>query len=150
MKFSTREDIEAPVETVYQAVTDFDRFERMLLARGVEITRDQTIDPHTCGARWHADFKWRGRDHSLDAELVSIQPHDGYAVESHTGGVVTMSVVDLVALSKARTRLFVSMELKPTTLGSRLFVQSLRLAKRSLDRRFKARVAGFAAKIPGQ
>ncbi|MEO1026387.1 MAG: SRPBCC family protein, partial [Pseudomonadota bacterium] len=63
------------------------------------------------------------------------------------GGLECMGVVDLVALSKARTRMLVSLDLKPTTLSSRLMVQSLRLAKGSLNRRFKARVAQFASGI---
>ena len=147
MKFSTREDIEAPIEAVYKAVTDFDRFERQLLGRGISVQRDDAVPAHECGARWHSEFAWRGRQHKLDAELVAIEPHDGYAIESRTGGLVCMGVVDLVPLSKARTRLFVSIELKPTTLSSRLFVQSLRLAKSSLNRRFKSRVASLAANI---
>ena len=147
MKFSTREDIDAPVETVYQAVTDFDGFERQILRRGIDLTRDETRPPDVIGARWNANFKWRGRPQDLEAELVSIEPNEGYAIESRTGGIVCMGVVDLVSLSKARTRMFVSLDLKPTTLSAKLLVQSLRLAKGSLSRRFKMRVADFASDI---
>ncbi len=147
MKFSTREDIDAPVETVYDAVTDFDRFERQILRRGVDLTRSDRCPPNVVGARWKAKFDWRGRTQELDAELVSITSNEGYAIESRTGGIVCMAVVDLVALSKARTRMFVSLDLKPTTLSSRLFIQSLRLAKGSLSRRFKGRVSEFASRI---
>lgn len=149
MKFSTREDIDAPVDAVFEAVTDFDGFERKILRRGIDLTRDDTIPPDVTGARWNANFKWRGRAQHLEAELVSIEPNEGYAIESHTGGVICMGVVDLVALSKARTRMFVSLDLKPTTLSSRLFIQSLRLAKGSLTRRFKSRVTEFASGIGG-
>ncbi len=147
MKFSTREDIDAPVETVYQAVTDFDGFERQILRRGVDLTRDERCPPDVTGARWKANFEWRGRPQNLDAELVSIEANEGYAIESRTGGVICLGVVDLVPLSKARTRMFVSLDLKPTTLSSRLFIQSLRLAKGSLTRRFKSRVSEFAGGI---
>ena len=147
MKFSTREDIEAPVEQVFEAVTDFDGFERQILRRGIDLTRDESCPPDVTGARWNANFKWRGRAQNLEAELVSIEPNEGYAIESRTGGVICMGVVDLVPLSKARTRMFVSLDLKPTTLSSRLFIQSLRLAKGSLTRRFKSRVSDFASGI---
>ena len=97
MKISTREDIDAPITTVYSAVTDFDGFERQLLRRGVDVTRDESCPAHVPGARWKANFLWRGRPQNLDAELVSIEPEHGYAIESKASGVVCMSVVDLVA-----------------------------------------------------
>ena len=149
MKLSTREDIEAPIDTVYGAVTDFDGFERQLLRRGVDVTRDETQPTDVPGVKWNARFQWRGRAQDLNAELVSIEAQQGYAIESRTSGIVCMSVVDLVPLSKSRTRLFVSLDLRPTTLSSRLFVQSLKLAKGSLGRKFKARVAEFASGIAG-
>ena len=147
MKLSTREDIEAPLDAVFSAVTDFDTFERQLLRRGVDVTRDDQLPAYKPGARWKARFDWRGRTQDLEAELISIEPEQGYAIESKSSGVVCMSVVDLVALSKARTRLFVSLDLRPTTLSSRLFIHSLKLAKGGLARRFKTRVADFAAGV---
>lgn len=149
MKFSAREDIDAPIETVFTAVSDFDAFERRMLRRGVDITRDEAIPLDEVGARWKAQFAWRGRSYDVDAELVNLEVGTGYAIESLTNGIQSMATVDLVALSKSRTRLFVSLELKPQTLSSRLLVQSLRLAKGNLSRRFKTRVAEFASGISG-
>ena len=147
MKLSSREDIEAPIDTVFQAVTDFDLFERQILRRGVDIMRDESVKATDIGAKWQAQFPWRGRTHDVNAELVSIEPENGYAIESKSGGVICLGVVDLVALSKSRTRLFVSLDLRPTTLSSRLFIQSMKLAKSSLSRRFKTRVTEFASQI---
>ena len=39
MKFSTREDIEAPVDHVFAEVSDFAGFERRALRHGADITR---------------------------------------------------------------------------------------------------------------
>ena len=147
MKLSTREDIEAPIAKVYDAVTDFDSFERQMLRRGIDVARDERCPPPNTGARWQARVKWRKRQHDVDAELVSVDPGNGYAIESRSAGIICMAVVDLVALSKSRTRLLVSLDLKPTTLSSRLFVQTLKLTKGSLMRRFKQRVASFAETI---
>ena len=147
MKLSSREDIDAPVEKVFEAVTDFDRFERQLLRRGFDITRDESCAPTEVGAKWQAQIPWRGRTHDVATELVSFDKNSGFAFESQSGGVICLGVVDLVALSKARTRLFVSLDMRPTTLSSRLFIQSLKLAKGTLSRRFKTRVADWAARI---
>ncbi|MEO9824674.1 MAG: SRPBCC family protein [Paracoccaceae bacterium] len=149
MKFSSREDIEAPIGAVYDTVTDFDRFERQLLRRGVEIARDESCAPTEVGARWQAKFAWRGRSHLVDAEMIAIDPDTGFSIESKSGGVICMGVVDLVPLSTKRTRLFASLDLRPTTLSSRLFIQSMKLAKGTLNRKFKTRVAEFASRIEG-
>ena len=45
MNLTTREDIDAPKNVVYSAVTDFDRFERMLMRRGVDVLRDEAHPP---------------------------------------------------------------------------------------------------------
>ena len=147
MKFSTREDIDAPIDAVYQQVSDFDAFERQALRRGIDITRDETMPLDQPGLSWKASFDWRSRKYDLDAELESIVPGRGYAIASHTAGVNGTALVELVALSKTRTRLLVSLDLKPTTLSSRLLIQSLKLAKGSLTTRFKSRVAQFASSV---
>ena len=147
MKLSTREDIDAPIDRVYEHASDFDAFERLLLRRGVEIARDESCPPPNPGARWEADFEWRGRQQHAKAELVSVEPGSGYAIESKISGVKCLAVVDLVALSKSRTRMFVSFDLRPTTLSSRVFLQTLKLTKGSLTKRFKERVSAFAEQI---
>ena len=144
MKFSAREDIDAPLEDVFQAASDFDAFERRMLRRGVDITRDEAIPLDQVGATWRAQVSWRGRTYDVDAELVERVPDQGYSIKSRSNGVECFGNVDLVALSKSRTRMFVSLDLKPTTFSARLFLQSLKLAKSNLSRRFKSRVRDFA------
>lgn len=149
MKFSTREDIDAPMEDVYNAVVDFDAFERRMLRRGVDITRDESKPLDQVGACWKARFSWRDRAFDVDAELVDLTPGESFVIESRASGVTCLGTVDLVALSKTRTRMFVALDLRPSTLSSRLLLQSLRLAKGNLTRRFKLRVHEFAAGLAG-
>ncbi len=149
MKFSSREDIDAPIDRVFEAVSDFDAFERRMLRRGVDITRDDASPIDEVGTCWKAKFTWRGRSYDVDAELVGLQPGEGYVIDSRSNGVECRGVVDLVALSKTRTRMFVSIDLKPTTISARLMLQSLRLVKGNLSRRFKGRVQEFAAGLSG-
>lgn len=149
MKFSAREDIDAPIESVFDAVSDFDAFERRMLRRGVDIVRDDVVPLDQVGACWKAKVTWRGRVYDVDAELVALEPGEGYTIESRSNGIESLGVVELVALSKTRTRMFVSIDLKPVTLSARLLVQSLRLAKGNLSRRFKARVHEFAKGLTG-
>ncbi|MGR3511261.1 MAG: SRPBCC family protein [Paracoccaceae bacterium] len=149
MKFSTREDIEAPIEKVFAAVSDFDAFERRMLRRGVDIVRDESVPLDQVGASWKAKVAWRARVYDIDAELVALAPGESYVIASASNGIESTGGVELVALSKTRTRMFVSLDLKPKTLSARLLVQSLKLAKGSLNRRFKARVHEFASGLSG-
>ena len=147
MKLSNRQDIDAPIESVYAAASDFAAIERMMAKRGVVLESDPASPESGPGRRWSAKASWRGRTHSIRSELVSVDQGQGYAIESVSGGVVCMTVVDLVALSRTRTRLFGSMELRPTTLSARLLLQSLRLAKGRLTGRLKTRMAEFGQRI---
>lgn len=147
MKLSTREDIEAPIDTVFARASDFAAIERQLAKRGVEILPDADAPSSGVGRRWSARASWRGRDHLIRSELVAYQAGRGYAVESTSGGVVCTTVVDLVALSRTRTRLLLSLDLRPTGLSSRLLLQSLKLAKGRLTDRLKSRVSDFARRV---
>lgn len=150
MKLSTREDIEAPIETVFAALSDFAAIERQLRARGVSVEPDPAGPDAGIGRKWQARATWRGRPHRIDAELVSLEDGRGYSVVSTSGGVVATTEVDLVALSKNRTRMLLSIDLRPTTLSSRLLVQSLKLAKGRLSERLKTRAAEVAQRIEGR
>lgn len=147
MKLSTREDIDRPIAEVFAAMADFEAFEKRITARGIALDRRPGAAPPETGAGWQAAVDWRDRRYDVVAELVSFDPGTGYAIESRFGGVVSLAVVDLVALARGKTRLFVSVDLTPTSLSSRLLIQSLRLTKGSLTKRFKTRVAGLADEI---
>ena len=96
MKLSTREDIDAPLDTVFEAVTNFDGFERQLLRRGIDVTRDDRQPTDVPGACWNARFPWRGRTHDLEATLVAVDEGQGYAIESRTSGIVCMTNYKIV------------------------------------------------------
>lgn len=147
MKFSAREDIDAPIDVVFDHVRDFDGFERRMLRRGIDVRRDERVPQGEVGSRWMARTDFRGKPHNVEAELVSLEHDQGYAVELTSSGVRGLAVVDLVALSKSRTRLFVSLELRAETFGARMMMQPLKLARGRLEKGFEDRVASFARGI---
>lgn len=147
MKFSSHEDIEAPIEEVFGDVTDFQAFERQALRRGAEVQRvDDLIQPGP-GMMWDAAFDLRGKRREVRIELTRLDPPNGLLAESRSPGMEGRFEVDLVALSRGRTRLSVTLSLEPKTLSARLLVQSMKLARKSLTRRFRKRVADFATEL---
>lgn len=146
MKFSTREDIEAPIEHVFAHISDFANFERRALRHGGNVVR---IDggPLRIGSAWDIAFKFRGRDRQMRAEVTHLDEPNGYVVTTLSGGMSIVTEVELVALSRGRTRLLVAMDLRAKTLTARLLLQSMKLAKTKLTKRYKARVLEFAEDI---
>ncbi len=147
MRFSTREDIEAPIEHVFGAVTDFDGFERQALRRGAEVQRQDTYGKPGIGSEWQLRFAFRGKQRDVNARMTDFDAPNGYRADTTTGGLDGEVSVELVSLSPRRTRMQVAVELSPRTLSARLLVQSLKFAKGNLNKRFSNRVWTFAQTI---
>lgn len=147
MKFSTKEDIEAPIDYVFARVTDFNGFERQALRRGADIKRiDEGVQP-TVGAAWQVAFKFRGKDRKMKATIAQMDVPTVLQIDTAANGITGESLIELVALSRNRTRLSVTMDLSPQSLTARLLLQSLKLAKNNLTRKFKMRITDFAEDV---
>jgi len=142
MKLSTREDIEVPISYVYQRVSDFATFERRALRQGVDVScRSQ--GEASIGTVWDIAFDFRGRARKVQAELTKLEPEQAIEIESQSDGLTAVTQVELVALSGTRTRLLVSFDMRAKTLTARVLLQSLKLAKTTMTKRFKARVLDY-------
>lgn len=137
MKFTTREDISAPIEQVFDALVDFDAFERAVLRRGLDVVRTDSLSAAGVGMAWKSKFKFRGKARNMQSEVTALDRPERFVLVSRVSGLDTILTLDALALSPRQTRVTLDLEIKPTSLSSRLFLQSLRLAKSSLNRRFK-------------
>lgn len=144
VKFSAKEDIGAPIDTVFAEISDFQSFERMALRRGAEISRLDGLREAGRGMMWDVVFELRGKRRQLRLELVRYVPADGVTVAFRSDLTEGSLVADLVSLSKQRTRLCVDLEILPRTLTARLLMKPLRLLQGNMARRFQLRVAHFA------
>lgn len=143
MKFSTNEDIEAPIGDAFALFSDFDQFERSALRRGAEVSRTDTLRAPGVGMTWKTRFKLRGKQRNINAEMVEFSPPEGYTLELQGDDLVAHATLELMSLSKSRTRAALAVELKPKSLSGRLMVQTLRLGKARLDKKFKMKAADF-------
>lgn len=147
MKFSTREDIEAPIDYVFARTTDFNGFERQALRRGADVQRLDGSSVIQQGSAWDIAFKFRGKDRKMKAAIANLDQPTLVRFEITANGIEGDTVMELVALSRNRTRLSVTIDLTPKSLSARLLLQSLKLAKNNLTRKFKLRVSEFAEVI---
>ncbi len=147
MQFSSKEDIDAPIEAVFAAISDFEMFERSVIRRGIEVERVDDTAAVAPGLAWNAAFDLRGKRRKLHLTLSRYESPEGVEFESESAGLTGLMSVDLVALSPRRTRMAITLNLAPKTLSARLFLQSLKLAKGNLTKRFKLKVADFAKSV---
>jgi len=147
MKLSTREDIEAPIDYVFARVTDFSRIERQALRRGADIQRLDDAPAPVEGSNWQVAFKFRGKDRKMKAAIGKMDTPTLLRIDTTSNGINGESIVELVPLSRNRTRISATIDLTPNNLTARLLLQSLKLAKNNLTRKFKMRVSVFAEDI---
>jgi uncharacterized protein YndB with AHSA1/START domain len=147
MQFSSKEDIDVPIEQVFRSLSEFELFERSAIRRGIDVRRLTEIQELQRGAAWQADFRMRGKPRQLMLELVEYDPPTLILFSAVSQGLEAKLVVDLVALSPGRTRMAIVLNIVPRTLSARLMVQSLRLAKSNLNKRFKLKVAEYAKSL---
>ncbi len=142
MELKASEDIEAPQEQVFAALSDFDMIERQALRRGVDIMR--TGDGPGVGMAWRAKFTFRGKKREAEVRLVSFDTPERMVFHSVSGGLEMELEIDVVALSRNRTRINIVTVMHPKTLSARLLVQSLKLAKGGVEKRFRRKMAELA------
>ena len=150
MHFETKEDIDSPIADMFAAITDFETFERSAIRRGVEVQRLSEPGETLVGLSWDVAFLFRGTQRKMALKVVSSDAPNSISLLAEGNGMTADMQVDLVALSPRRTRMTVRIDLKPKTLAARLLVQSLKLARNKINRKFRLRVADFARMTEGR
>jgi len=147
MQFSSKEDIEAPINSVFTMLSEFEAYERSAIRRGIEVQRVDETAPIAVGLAWDAKFTLRGKPRDVRLKLTDFEPPNSMRIEAQSQGLDGTLTLDLLALSPSRTRMAVVLNLAPKTLSARLLVQSLKLAKSNLTKRFKVKVADHAKNL---
>lgn len=146
MRFSAKQDIEAPLDFVYKTMTDFEAWERSAMRRGAEVERTDKLTRPGPGLSWATRFSYRGKVRAVALRLVMIEPQ-ALAFAAQSQAVEGSVKLELMEMSARRTRVHVVMEVTPRSLAARLFLQSLRLARARIDRKFEQRVTQLATDI---
>lgn len=150
MRISHREDIAVPADFVFVRITDFDGMARKAMRKGAHVQRTDRLSEPGLGMSWKANFQYRGRDRELTSSVTAFERPTGFTVESVVGGLESVTLVDLLALSPTQTRLTLSIELKARSMTARLLLQSLKLARGSLNKRLGKRLSDLASSIEAE
>lgn len=147
MKLDSEEEIGVPIATAFEEITDFPRIERGAAGWGAELRRTDDLAGPCVGMTWQARVTLRGQPRDLTVRLVEHDPPDAILVAAESADVEARMRVALTALSPARSRVAVRLDVAPRTLAGRLLLQSAKLAGSSLETRFRLRVADYAMHI---
>ncbi len=147
MEFSSRDDIQAPIEFVFDQVTDFATFERSIMRRGGDVERIKGGDVAAVGTKWRVKFILRGAEREVMAEVTAMDRPNSMTIEITSASADATLNIDLVALSRTHTRLNVNVQAKAKTIAAKLLFQSVRFAKQKNQTRFKGMVTTFAEDV---
>jgi hypothetical protein len=147
MKLTAKTDLEAPVEFVHAFLCDVASWEREVIRRGIEIERPADMPLTGVGAGWRIRVPFRGRVRKVLLRLDDLVQDQTIAYSFEGQAMLGSSVLETKALSPRRSRLRVTIEAKPKTLAARLFLNTLRLARRRVEDRLERRVGQLGDRI---
>ncbi|WP_347139619.1 hypothetical protein [Paracoccus sp. SSK6] len=147
MKFSTRIDTNIPASDLFDIAGDFSRSERALVARGVAVRRvDPAQEPGT-GLGWVVDFNWRGQRRSVRLDVTRFDRPSHITLEGHSDQFDLSINMTVVALSRVKSRLLFETEVRPRSMRARLLLQTAKLGKSQLDRKYDQRITDFVTHL---
>lgn len=150
MKFSTRKDTDLPAGQLFTAISDFPRIERMLMRRAVDVRRIDPAQEAGGGIGWRIGFDWRGRRRDLRLDVTRFDRPEKIVINGQSEAFDMTIEMNIVALSRTRARLIFELELRPLNMRSRLLLQTAKLGKGQLDRRFDRRIGDFITEMTAQ
>ncbi len=148
MKFSSREDVEVPAEFLFGQLTDFAAFERSAVRRGADVRRMTPAGAQPgVGTSWEVNFRWRGRARRMTLVVAEITRPDSLVLSGDSESFAVTVKATVIALSPRRSRLMGEIEVRPKGFKARVLLQSARLGKSALDRRYAEGLRNFAHEV---
>lgn len=143
MKFSNRVDVALPADRLFAQLTDIPALERAALKKGVVMRRLDSLTDKGAGLSWEVGFRLRGKPRQMAVEVTRYDAPVRIEYCGLSAGFEVRLVLEFTALAPRRSRMSTLLEIKPRTLGGRLLLQSARLGRAKLDRRYDERIKSF-------
>ncbi|MDR0807927.1 MAG: SRPBCC family protein [Gemmobacter sp.] len=147
MKLNARGDIEAPLEVVFTSFADTGYWEAAASHRGAEVTRTDRLHAVGPGMAWNVGFRFRGKRRQLSVKLIAMEPEQKMVFHVIGGSFDAFVTLDFMELSARHSRVNVATEVKPRNLAARVFIQSMRLARSKLERRYETRIGTLCHEV---
>lgn len=147
MKFSVRQDTDLSADELFSAVSDFSRIERILARRGADIRRLDPAHEPGAGMAWDVAFDLRGKRRELRLDVAQFDRPEKIVILGEGESLALTIEMTVIALTRAKSRIILEAEVKPRNMRARLMLQTAKLGKSQLDRKFAERVGGFLSDL---
>lgn len=147
MEFSSKVDVDAPAEYIFECLSDFQSFEKAALRRGADVQRVDSQQALGVGATWDVAFNFRGKKRTITVEMTECTPPELASYDAKGQGVEATMRIELVPMSKTRTRMTTSVTMTAKTMPARLLLQSAKLAKGQVTKRFDGMMEDFGRQL---
>ena len=147
MKLTAKTDLDVPAAQVYAILADFPAWEREAARHGIVIERPAGTPLVGVGAEWKIQGMYRGKTRRLTLRMEEMVQDKQLKASVSSAPAEGIGELEVIVLSPRRSRLRVEIEMKPKTLASRLFFNTMRLAKGRVQARFEARLGQVNARI---
>lgn len=140
MKLTARTDLDAPIGFVYDCLLDHASWEREAAERGIEVRHVADTPLSGPSSSWQMRLPYRGKLVTLVMQCLQVTSKERLDFALQTNTVEGELQFSLLALSPRRTRLHLSIDVRPRTLAARVFLNTLRLAKGRVEARLETRI----------
>ncbi len=147
MNFTSKQDIIAPADHVFRQLTDFDFYESYAMRLGAQVERMDNFEQPQPGMCWSISGVLRGKARNVELTLDTYKPVESLSYLCVSNSLDATISFTVIPLSKNETRLKASIDIEAKGLSARVALQSARLAKKTLNRKFDTRMHDFAKKI---
>ena len=144
MQFSSVQDVNAPLDFVFQQLSDFESYEFYALRTGADVDREDSLAEKATGMTWNVSGDLRGKRRKVRIELTEYRPDNLLKFFVKSSGIEAYATMESMALTRKQSRIKVTTVLKPKTISARLILQSAKLAKNSMNRKFNHRFWTYA------
>lgn len=143
MKFSLRQDTDLSAEELFAAISDFARIERMLVRRGADVRRLDPAQEPGAGMAWEIGFDLRGKRRDMRMDVTQFDRPEKIVILGEGESLGLTVEMTVIALTRSKSRMIFEVEAKPRNMRARLMLQTAKLGKAQLDRKFADRVSKF-------
>jgi hypothetical protein len=147
MKLTAKTDLDAPISFVYECLSDHASWEREAVERGIDVEHPSDMPVSGLGSGWLLRLPYRGKLVKILLRLVQMVRDESLEFDFQSQSIEGDLGVSLMALSPRRTRMQLSIDVRPRTLAARLFLNTLRLARGRVQAKVEMRVKQMGMQI---
>lgn len=147
MKFSLRQDTDLSAEELFAAISDFAQIERMLVRRGADVRRLDPAQEPGAGMAWEIGFDLRGKRRDMRMDVTQFDRPEKIVILGEGESLGLTVEMTVIALTRSKSRMIFEVEAKPRNMRARLMLQTAKLGKAQLDRKFADRVGAFLSDL---